>query len=248
MLLAGRRLPLWLAITTLISTWVGGGYINGTAEAVYDKSSGLVWAQAPWCYALSLMLGGIFFARHMRRHGFTTMLDLFERRYGRRVAAILYLPALLGETFWMAAILAALGTAFGTILGLDINTSVIVSAIVAVLYTVVGGLWSVAYTDSLQLLCIAAGTCVAVPFAWQHTGGLLATWSTYQSDYGAAAGLIPGLSAWQGAQPWGWMWSDVAVLLILGGIPWQVYFQRVLACRTDRAAVRLSVWPGSGVW
>ena len=31
MLLAGRRLPFWLAVTTLISTWVGGGYINGTA-------------------------------------------------------------------------------------------------------------------------------------------------------------------------------------------------------------------------
>ena len=40
-----------------IATWVGGGYINGTAEVLYDKSLGLVWAQAPWCYAISLGLG-----------------------------------------------------------------------------------------------------------------------------------------------------------------------------------------------
>jgi len=40
-----------------IATWVGGGYINGTAEVVFDKDSGLVWAQAPWGYALSLVVG-----------------------------------------------------------------------------------------------------------------------------------------------------------------------------------------------
>jgi Na+/proline symporter len=37
------------------ATWVGGGYINGTAEAIY--TSGLVWCQAPFGYALSLVFG-----------------------------------------------------------------------------------------------------------------------------------------------------------------------------------------------
>ena len=40
-----------------IATWVGGGYINGTAEAVFDKDRGLVWAQAPWGYSISLAIG-----------------------------------------------------------------------------------------------------------------------------------------------------------------------------------------------
>lgn len=39
----------------LTATWVGGGYINGTAEAIY--TSGLVWCQAPFGYALSLVFG-----------------------------------------------------------------------------------------------------------------------------------------------------------------------------------------------
>lgn len=43
---------------SLISaTWVGGGYINGTAESVYLPGSGLAWAQAPFGYALSLVVG-----------------------------------------------------------------------------------------------------------------------------------------------------------------------------------------------
>lgn len=42
--------------TILVSaTWVGGGYINGTAEVIY--TSGLVWCQAPFGYALSLVFG-----------------------------------------------------------------------------------------------------------------------------------------------------------------------------------------------
>lgn len=41
----------------LSATWVGGGYINGTAEYVYLPDYGLAWAQAPFGYALSLVLG-----------------------------------------------------------------------------------------------------------------------------------------------------------------------------------------------
>lgn len=40
-----------------LATWVGGGYINGTAEYVYLPDYGLAWAQAPFGYALSLVVG-----------------------------------------------------------------------------------------------------------------------------------------------------------------------------------------------
>lgn len=43
----------------LVATWVGGGYINGTAEAIY--TNGLVWCQAPFGYALSLVFGKSIF-------------------------------------------------------------------------------------------------------------------------------------------------------------------------------------------
>ena len=58
MMVAKRSLPLVIMIFTMAATWVGGGYINGTAESTYVD--GLVWAQAPWGYALSLIIGGIF--------------------------------------------------------------------------------------------------------------------------------------------------------------------------------------------
>ena len=42
---------------------------------------------------------GLFFARKMRRRNYTTLLDPFEHHYGKRAAAWLFLPALLGELF-----------------------------------------------------------------------------------------------------------------------------------------------------
>lgn len=42
-------------ILSQTATWVGGGFINGTAEETFTK--GLAWVQAPWCYSLSLAFG-----------------------------------------------------------------------------------------------------------------------------------------------------------------------------------------------
>ena len=65
MVLAGRRLGLGVGVFTMTATWVDGGYVNGTAEQTY--AAGLFHVQAPWGYALSLVIGGLCFAPVMRR-------------------------------------------------------------------------------------------------------------------------------------------------------------------------------------
>jgi len=239
-LLAGRDLPLGIAIFTMSATWVGGGYINGTAE--YTTASGLAWVQAPWGYAMSLVIGGLFFARKMRRHSFTTMLDPLDKRYGKRMAALLTLPALAGEIFWTAAILTALGTTFGTVLGLNFSVAIVLSAVVAILYTALGGLWAVALTDVIQLILLFVGLLLVIPFALEHTGGLSATLDSYRELKGSLS-FFPPWDGWRDPD-WGnyyWNWWDYALLLMFGGIPWQVYFQRVLASKDENTAMRLSL-------
>ena len=142
------------------ATWIGGGYINGTAEVTY--SSGLVWAQAPWGYALSLFVGGLFFAKKMRNLQFKTMLDPIQQRFGHNATTLFFFPALLGEIFWTAAILSALGATFGILLGLDFEWSIILSAFIAVAYTSIGGLWAVALTDVVQLILLFLGLFIAL--------------------------------------------------------------------------------------
>ena len=93
----------------------------------------------------------------MRLAGYTTMLDPFQEKYGPRIGGILFLPALCGEIMWTSAILSALGATLTVILGLNNTIAVLTSAGVAMLYTLFGGLYSVAYTDVVQLFCIAIG-------------------------------------------------------------------------------------------
>ena len=101
----------------------------------------------------------------MREAEYVTMLDPLQDKYGKIMGAFLYIPAFLGESFWSASILSALGATLSVIMDLEMNTSVIVSACIAVGYTFFGGLYSVAYTDVVQLICIGIGLWLTVPFA-----------------------------------------------------------------------------------
>ncbi|PAA71287.1 hypothetical protein BOX15_Mlig032268g1 [Macrostomum lignano] len=236
-MVAGRNIGLVVGIFTMTATWVGGGYINGTAEIVFNPAYGLVWALAPFGYALSLVLGGIFFAAKMRTQGYVTMLDPFQYKYGERMCGLLFVPALLGEVFWSAAILSALGATLEVILSMGSTESVIVSACIALGYTLFGGLYSVAYTDVVQLFCIFFGLWLSVPFAM--------TSSYTQPILSTAVQRV-----WNGTEQFGWLgkldpldganYADNLLMLTFGGIPWQVYFQRVLSAKSAKKAQVLS--------
>lgn len=247
LILAGRRMPLWVAIFTMTATWVCGGYINGTAENIFKN--GITWgAQAGLCYSISLILGGLFFAGVMRGHGFTTLLDPFERRFGKAMAGILFFPALAGEIFWSGAILMALGSTFGTILNLDLAVSIILSSGIVIGYTVAGGLWAVAYTDVVQLALIFIGLLAAIPFAVGHVGGWAGLAERYHAMGGTFTSILPPVRDIAHSRGWTvpqvWNWWDWSLLLMLGGIPWNVYFQRVLATPNARVARNFSVCAG----
>jgi high affinity choline transporter 7 len=229
-MVAGRNMPLWLATFTMTATWVDGGYLLGTAEGVYRSSiaSGL---QGGVCFGISLIIGGVFFARRMRALEFHTLIDPFEARFGAKWAVVLALPAVLAEMFWSAELLVALGSTFGVILDMDLATGIIISAVVVTLYTMAGGMWAVAYTDAFQLTLVIIGLAVSLPFALSAVGGLGHAWAAYQA--------VPHQPAVSQVS-----WWDVSIMLMLGGVPWNCYFQRVLSCQSPRAAQQHSILSG----
>ncbi len=244
LLVAGRAMPFWMATLTMAATWIDGGYLLGTAEGVFASlASG--W-QGGVCFGLSLVLGGFVFARRMRQLEYVTLIDPLVVRFGRRWSAVLALPAMLGELLWSAELLVAIGATLAVILGVDLTAAILVSAAVVTAYTVLGGMWSVGYTDTVQFLLIPLGLLVALPFALSAVGGLDACWSHYEQVKGAAAALVPPLSAegyW--TTPRIVSWWDVSIMLVLGGIPWNCYFQRIQSCQTPAKAQWHSV--GAGV-
>ncbi|MBS1788908.1 MAG: sodium:solute symporter family protein [Acidobacteria bacterium] len=245
LLVAGRSMPVWIATLTMTATWVDGGYLLGTAEGAF-KSSLSLGIQGGFCFGVSLILGGLFFARRMRQLEFTTLIDAFEARFGKHWAAVLFIPAMLGEVFWSAELLAAIGSTFGVLLQMKLATAILLSAVVVVAYTMVGGMWSVAYTDAFQLGLVVLGLVVAMPFIFAAAGGFDAAWSHYLTARADRGMFFPPLQPrgdfWTSQSIIGW-W-DVSLMLVFGGIPWNCYFQRVLSCQTPRKAQLHSLFAG----
>ena len=168
----------------------------------------------------------------MRALEFHTLIDPFEARFGAKWAVVLALPAVLAEMFWSAELLVALGSTFGVVLDLNLTTGIVISAAVVTLYTMAGGMWAVAYTDAFQLLLVGVGLAAALPFALSAAGGL-------EPGVGGVSGRRRTQAALSSVS-----WWDVSVMLMLGGVPWNCYFQRVLSCRTPRAAQAHSILSG----
>ena len=243
LLVASRRMPFWMATLTMAATWIDGGYLLGTAEGVFvNLASG--W-QGGVCFGLSLVLGGVFFARRMRQLRFVTLVDPLAARFGKHWAGILLIPALLGEVLWSAELLVAIGATLGVMLGMDLVVAIILSAAVVTLYTVWGGMWSVGYTDVVQFSLIPVGLLVAIPFALDSAGGWDSCWRFYAERQGEAARFVPPLDAggyW--TAPRIISWWDLSIMLVAGGIPWNCYFQRVQACQAPLKAQWHSIGAG----
>uniref|UniRef100_A0A4W3IYU7 High-affinity choline transporter 1-like n=1 Tax=Callorhinchus milii TaxID=7868 RepID=A0A4W3IYU7_CALMI len=221
-MVGGRNLQLLVGIFTTTATWVGGGFINVIAEAVYLPQLGLIWTQAPIGYSISLIVGGLVFVKPMRSKQYVTMLDPFQIYFGNTMSSLLLIPALFADIFWSAAILAALGATLSVILDIPIYVSIILSACVVILYTLLGGLYSVVYTDLIQTFFIVISLCCCVPFAIMNPAVADIKYTMLNELY---------QKPWLGKLEVNHIgrWIDDLLYLILGGIPWQVYFQRVLA-------------------
>ena len=98
----------------------------------------------------------------MRSSNYVTMLDPFQLKYGSRMTGLLFVVIAISEVFWAASIFYALGTTFNVVLGLEQVLAVLMSAAVTVVYSMLGGLYSVAYTDVIQLVFIFIGV-VMIP-------------------------------------------------------------------------------------
>ncbi|XP_039600065.1 high affinity choline transporter 1-like [Polypterus senegalus] len=225
----GRNLSAWVGVFTMTATWIGGGFILGTAEMVYNPSAGLVTSLAPVGFSLSLIIGGLFFVKPMRVKNYVTMMDPFQIKYGDTLTSVFFILAFIADIMWVACVLAALGGTMTVILDLASYQSIIISAAVAIFYTLLGGLYSVAYTDVIQLIFIAVSLWFCIPFLMTNSAVTDITYTATHEVY-----QLP----WIGSVDEKTVWPliDNLLLISLGGLCYQSFFQRVLAVSTTRQA------------
>ncbi|XID75698.1 sodium:solute symporter family protein [Alkanindiges sp. WGS2144] len=236
---AGHRLPLYMVIATVFATWFGSETLLGTSSTFVKEGLGGIVAD-PFGAALCLILVGLFFAKPLYRLKLLTIGDYYKLRYGRDIEIATSVVIIISYLGWVAAQFTALGVVFNSIShGLvSLNTGIYIGAAIVLVYTIFGGMWSVALTDLIQMATIAIGLVI---ITWVVTGKIDGG-APVVLEQAAAAGKLnffPELS-WAG-----WLGFFGALFTLgFGSIPQQDVYQRVMSANSEVNAKRGSVIGG----
>ncbi|MHB1124293.1 MAG: high affinity choline transporter 1 [Ramlibacter sp.] len=236
---AGRSLALPVVIATTFATWFGSETVLGvSARFVTDGLGGVV--EDPFGASLCLVFVGLFFAYKLYQRNLITLGDYYRQRYGRGVELLCSIMIIISYLGWVAAQITALGLVFNLLTGgaVSIPMGMVIGTSIVLLYTIFGGMWSVALTDFVQMIVIAIGLIAIAWFAADLAGG-----AGKVIDYAATQGKFQFFPT-GGAKEWIFFLA-AAITMMLGSIPQQDVFQRVMSSKDAKTAVRGPVIGGT---
>lgn len=239
-MVAGRSLPLYMNFACVFATWFGAETLL-SISATFTRDGIVGISGDPFGAAMCLMLVALFFAKAFYRMELLTIGDYYHKRYGKVVEVITSLAITMSYLGWTSAQLTALGLVIWVLGGtpdyFTLTHAILVGAIIVTVYTMFGGMWSIALTDLVQTAAIVMGLLIVAYFIGGKAGGVSNVLSHAQ-----AAGkfqVFPEVTGKQwhiGAEEW---LAFIAAFLTfgLGSIPQQDVFQRVTSAKNERTAV-----------
>ena len=230
--IAGRHLPLVMIVTTTFATWFGAETVLGIpAKFVQGGLNSVV--EDPFGAGTCLIFVGLFFAAKLYKMTLLTISDYYRQRYGRGVEVVCSLIIILSYLGWVSAQVTALGLVFNLLsagaIGIPLGMVIGTASILA--YTLFGGMWSVAVTDFIQMIILVVGLSIIAVFAADQAGG---------ADKVIALATSKELFRFL-PEP---SFHDIvfflaaAITIMLGSIPQQDVFQRVMSAKDEKAATR----------
>ncbi|GAA4023039.1 sodium:solute symporter family protein [Actimicrobium antarcticum] len=235
---AGRSLPMSVVTATVFATWFGSEAVLGISSTFVKEGLRGVVAD-PFGSSLCLVLVGLFFARPLYRMNLLTIGDFYRNKFGRAVEVLVTLCIVVSYLGWVAAQIKALGLVFNVVSGgyIPMETGMIIGAASVLVYTLMGGMWSVAITDFLQMIIIVVGMLY---IGWEVSA--MAGGASVVVAHAANAGK---LDFWPAPSAREMLWFGAAwITMMLGSIPQQDVFQRVAASKNEKIAGRASILGG----
>jgi SSS family solute:Na+ symporter len=235
---AGRSLPLVMVITTTFATWFGAETVMGIpAKFIQGGLNAIV--EDPFGAGMCLVLVGVFFAAKLYRQNLLTIGDIYRKRYGKGIEVFCSLAIIVSYLGWVAAQITALGLVFSVLTNgaMSETAGMVVGTLAVLIYVVIGGFLAVAWTDFIQMIVLVVGLSIIAVFASDLAGGTdkvlaLATAENY----------------WRFLPPP--TFTDIAFFLgaaltmMLGSIPQQDVYQRVMSAKDERTAQRGAIIGG----
>lgn len=158
----GRSFSLWYNTNTMAATAIGSGTTIGVAGMAYADGISAGWILVG--FAIGFCLIALLIAKPLHRMKSVTMTDVIGTRFGARARALAAVLILVQYFGIAAAQVLALGVLTASLLGISVQVATIATGLVMVAYTIVGGLFSISLVDVFQMVLIAAGIMVILPF------------------------------------------------------------------------------------
>ena len=166
--LAGRSLTTPLLITTLISTYYGIDVLFGDSQLGFTNGVVAWFAYARPTYAFFL-IAAFLLAHRLKQEDFKSLPDILDKYYGKKTR---YVGAVTSFIYSLPALsLYGFGMLSDVILGWEPIMGMLVLGGIALIYTITGGFWAVALTDSIQFVLMCVILAMAFPFAMNLIGG-----------------------------------------------------------------------------
>ena len=195
---------------------------GGLSEVVED----------PFGASMCLVLVGLFFAYRLYQKNLITLGDYYRQRFGRTVEVVCSGIIIFSYLGWVAAQITALGLVFNLITqgALSVTAGMVLGTVVVLVYTLFGGMWSVAMTDFVQMIVIVVGLSLIAWFAADLAGG-----AGKVVEFAAREGKFRFFPVNGGVKEWTFFFA-AAITMMLGSIPQQDVFQRVMSSDSARTA------------
>jgi SSS family solute:Na+ symporter len=230
--IAGRHLPMAMIVTTTFATWFGSETVLGIpAKFVQSGLGGVV--EDPFGAGTCLILVGLLYAARLYRMTLLTIADYYRERYGRPVEVACSLIIMVSYLGWVSAQVTALGLVFHLLSGeaISLSAGMVIGVVSILAYTLFGGMWSVAVTDFIQMIILVVGLSILAVFAGQQAGGADRVIAYAISQDMFKFWPEPGFKEVA-------FFLAAALTMMLGSIPQQDVFQRVMSANNIRSATR----------
>ncbi|MFB0564623.1 MAG: sodium:solute symporter [Candidatus Aminicenantaceae bacterium] len=227
-MVAGRRIKTSVMVFTLICTWIGSGTFIAGAEFASKAGFSALWlAAGAWVGIIAIY----FLAGKIRTFGQYTIGDILEERYGPAARIFGAIAIIVSFTAIVSYQFVAGGFILNVVTDGAIPESVgiIIAAMFVILFTAVGGMVAVAYTDLPNGIIILLACLLAVPFVYLAAGGFPE--AAQQLDPGYFAAVNDQFGAHPILKVGGYF---LATMLLLMGV--QSMYQKFYSARTPRDA------------
>jgi SSS family solute:Na+ symporter len=234
--LAGRDVGWFVVGASIFAANIGSDHVIGLAGS--GASSGVPVAQFEIIGAFTLLILGWLFVPFYLKSGVYTMPEFLEKRYSSGPRLYLAIISVIGYVLTkISVIIAAGGIIFETLMGVNFWTGAILVVLLTGVYTVVGGLRAVLYTELIQTFLIIGGSVIVTVIGLQKIGG----WAELRASVAPEA-----LSLWRPISdpqfPWTGLIFGTTVLGIWYWCTDQFIVQRTLSARTINDARRGTIF------